>query len=89
VGAAGNTSRYRNPALDRLFDEADAMPPGSARFTRYQEAERLILADAVWVTLYHYSSRALIKPYVKGLERSPLSSAPEFLAPLRKVWLDQ
>lgn len=88
VGAAGNTSRYRDPALDRLFDEADAMPPGSARFKRYQEAERLILADAVWVTLYHYSSRALIKPYVKGLERSPLSSAPEFLAPLRKVWLD-
>ena len=89
VGAPGNTSRYRNPALDRLFDEADAMPPGPARFKRYQEAEQIILADAVWVTLYHYSSRALIKPYVKGLERSPLSSAPEFLAPLRKVWLER
>ena len=45
--------------------------------------------DAVWVSLYHYSSRALIKPYVKGLERSPQSTAPEFLAPLRKVWLDR
>ncbi len=89
VGAPGNTSRYRNPVLDRLFDEADAMTPGPARFERYQEAEQIILADAVWVTLYHYSSRALIKPYVKGLERSPLSSAPEFLAPLRKVWLDR
>jgi hypothetical protein len=41
------------------------------------------------VTLYHYASRALVKPYVKGLERSPLSSAPEFLAPLRNVWLDR
>ncbi len=89
VGAPGNTSRYRNPVLDRLFDEADAMTPGPARLQRYQEAEQIILADAVWVTLYHYSSRALIKPYVKGLERSPLSSAPEFLAPLRKVWLDR
>src|SRR5205085_5567897 len=28
VGAAGNTSRYRNPAVDRLLDEADTMPPG-------------------------------------------------------------
>ncbi len=89
VGAAGNTSRYRNPALDRLLDEADQMPPGPARFKRYQEAEQLVLNDAVWISLYHYTSRALIKPYVKGLERSPLSSAPEFLAPLRKVWLDR
>jgi len=87
VGAAGNTSRYRNPAVDRLLDEADAMPPGAARFARYREAEQRILDDAVWVSLYHYSSRTLIKPYVRGLERSPLSSAPEFLAPLRKVWL--
>ncbi|MBI3031763.1 MAG: ABC transporter substrate-binding protein [Candidatus Rokubacteria bacterium] len=89
VGVAGNTSRYRNPALDRLLDEADGMAPGPTRFRRYQEAEQLVLDDAVWVSLYHYTSRALIKPYVKGLERSPLSSAPEFLAPLRKVWLDR
>ena len=65
------------------------MPPGPARFKRYQEAEQMVLNDAVWISLYHYTSRALIKPYVKGLERSPLSSAPEFLAPLRKVWLDK
>ena len=89
IGAAGNTSRYRNPAVDRLFDEADAMAPGPARFRKYQEAEQTVLDDAVWISLYHYSSRALTKPDVRGLERSPLSSAPEFLAPLRKVWLDR
>ena len=88
AGAAGNTSRYRNPKLDRLFDEADAMSSGPARYKRYAEAEQIVLDDAVWISLYHYTSRALIKPYVKGLERSPQSSAPEFLAPLRKVWLD-
>jgi peptide/nickel transport system substrate-binding protein/oligopeptide transport system substrate-binding protein len=89
VGAPGNTSRYRNAALDRLFDEADTMPPGPARMKRYQEAEQVILDDAVWISLYHYASRALIKPSVKGLEKSPQSTAPEFLAPLRKVWLDR
>ena len=87
AGAAGNTSRYRNPKLDRLFDEADAMSSGPARYKRYAEAEQIVLDDAVWISLYHYTSRALIKPYVKGLERSAQSSAPEFLAPLRKVWL--
>ena len=89
VGASGNTSRYGNPKVDRLLDEGDVMSAGPARDARYHEAERLILDDAIWVSLYHYSSRALIKPYVKGLERSPQSTAPEFLAPLRKVWLDR
>ena len=89
VGAAGNTSRYRNPVLDRLLDEADAMPPGPARMKKYEEAERIIVDDAPWISLYHYSSRLLLKPYVKGVERSPLSSAPELLAPLRKVWLER
>lgn len=87
IGAAGNTSRYRNAHVDRLLDEADAMPSGAERWARYHEAEQAILDDAVWISLYHYASRALVKPYVRGLERSPLSSAPEFLAPLRKVWL--
>jgi peptide/nickel transport system substrate-binding protein len=89
IGAPGNTSRYRNAAVDRLLDEADTLPPGPARVKRYQDAERIILEDAVWISLYHYASRALIKSHVKGLERSPQSTAPEFMAPLRKVWLER
>ena len=88
IGAAGNTSRYRNPELDRLFDQADAMPAGPARTRLYQDAEQRLLDDGLWITLYHYASRALIRPSVKGLERSPLSTAPEFLAPLRKVKIE-
>jgi peptide/nickel transport system substrate-binding protein/oligopeptide transport system substrate-binding protein len=89
VGAAGNTSRYRNPRIDALLDEADAMAPGTARDRRYHQVEQTLLDDAVWVSLYHYASRALIKPHVRGLDRSALSTAPEFLVPLRKVWLDR
>lgn len=89
-GAAGNTSRYANPEVDRLLDEADRLPLGPERLAKYREAERLIVADAPWVFLYHYASRLLQKPYVRGLERSPLSGAPEMhVAPLRKVWLDR
>ncbi len=88
VGAAGNTSRYRNPELDRVFDQADAMPAGPQRMKLYQGAEQRLLDDGAWITLYHYASRALIRPSVKGLERSPLSAAPEFLAPLRKVKIE-
>ena len=87
VGAAGNTSRYRNRTVDSWLDEADAMAAGPDRDRRYAEAERQIIDDAAYVPLYHVTSRALIRDYVRGLERSPLSSAPEFLSPLRKVWL--
>src|SRR5581483_10206913 len=89
VGAAGNTSRYRNPELDRLLDRADGMAAGAARMKLYQEAEQRLLDEGAWITLYHYASRALIRPGVKGLERSPLSTAPEFLAPLRKVRVER
>jgi len=89
VGPAGNTSRYRNARVDRLFDEADAMPSSPTRWRKYHEAEQAIIDDAVWISLYHYASRSLIKPYVRGLERSAQSTAPEFLSPLRKVWLDR
>jgi oligopeptide transport system substrate-binding protein len=89
VGAAGNTSRYRSAKVDRLLEDADAMPAGPERDQRYQEAERLIVDDAVWVSLHHFASRTLIKPYVRGLEQSPQSTAPEILGPFRKVWLER
>jgi peptide/nickel transport system substrate-binding protein/oligopeptide transport system substrate-binding protein len=87
VGAAGNTSHYRSQAVDRWLDEADAMAAGRDRDRRYAQAERQIIDDAAFVPLYHVTSRALIRDYVRQLEHSPLSSAPEFLSPLRKVWL--
>lgn len=89
AGVAGNTSRYRNAEVDRLLDEADAMLAGPERDRRYQDAEQRILDDAVWVSLHHFASRTLIKPYVRGLERSPQSTAPEILGPFRKVWLER
>ena len=66
------------------------MPAGPARLAKYREAEKIVVEEAPWVFVYWYASRLLQKPSVKGLERSPMSSAPEMhMAPLRKVWLDR
>ena len=90
IGPPGNTSRYSNPEVDRLFDEADRLPAGPARLAKYRDAEKLIVEDAPWVFVYWYTSRLLQKPYVRGLEHSPMSASPELhKAPLRKVWLDR
>ncbi len=90
IGPPGNSSRFSHPDVDKLFDEADRMPPGPARLVKYREAEKIIVEEAPWVFVYWYTSRLLQKPYVKGLERSAMSSAPEMhMAPIRKVWLDR
>lgn len=90
IGPPGNTSRFSHPEVDRLFDEADRLPAGPARLAKYREAEKLIVEEAPWVFVYWYTSRLLVKPWVRGLERSPMSVAPELhMAPLRKVWLDR
>lgn len=90
IGPPGNTSRFSSPEVDRLFDEADRLPAGPARLAKYREAEKILVEEAPWVFVYWYTSRLLEKPYVKGLERSAMSSAPELhMAPLRKVWLDR
>lgn len=90
IGPPGNSSRFSNAEVDKLFDEADRMPAGPARLARYREAEKVIVEEAPWVFVYWYTSRLLQKPSVKGLERSAMSSAPEMhMAPLRKVWLDR
>jgi len=70
------------PGIERVPDNLDLPPDETLDY------EQRLLDDGAWVTLYHYASRALIRPGVKGLERSPLSTAPEFLAPLRKVHLE-
>jgi peptide/nickel transport system substrate-binding protein/oligopeptide transport system substrate-binding protein len=89
-GAPGNTSRYASPAVDRLLDEADALPLGPARLAKYREAERRIVEDAPWVFLYHYTSRLLLKPFVRGFERSAMSVAPEMqMTRMRNVWLER
>ncbi|MBI2468252.1 MAG: ABC transporter substrate-binding protein [Candidatus Rokubacteria bacterium] len=90
IGPPGNTSRFSYPEVDRLFDEADRLPAGPARLAKYREAEKLIVEEAPWVFVYWYTSRLLQKPWVRGLERSPMSVAPEMhMAPLRKVWLER
>jgi peptide/nickel transport system substrate-binding protein/oligopeptide transport system substrate-binding protein len=90
IGPSGNTSRFSHPQVDRLFDEADRLPDGPARLAKYREAEKIIVEEAPWVFVYWYTARLLQKPYVRALERSPMSGAPEMhAAPLRKVWLDR
>src|SRR3990172_6235983 len=66
-----NDQQYSNPAVDALLDQARTELDEATRLDLYQEAERLIVADAPWIPLTHSKPGILIKPYVKGYETPP------------------
>ena len=69
--ASLNRSFYSNPKVNALLDKGLAMPPGPARITLYQEAEKLIVADAPVVFLHHSQRYIVRQPWVKGFALSP------------------
>jgi ABC-type oligopeptide transport system substrate-binding subunit len=71
-GATYNYAGYSNPAVDILLNQAAIATDEQERFRLYQQAEQLILADAAVIPLYHNIDHTLIKPYVRGLNVTPL-----------------
>ena len=57
---------YCNPDLDALLDRADAELDPEARMALYEEAGRLLLADAPAVFVHSASNTMLVKPSVVG-----------------------
>jgi ABC-type transport system substrate-binding protein len=69
---SNNSTFYNNPQVDRLLDEAAALPLGEERLEKYQEAERIILEDAPWAPLYYEVETRLHQPNVHGVAIHPL-----------------
>jgi peptide/nickel transport system substrate-binding protein/oligopeptide transport system substrate-binding protein len=83
-GAGGNYARYSNAEVDRLLDEAVALPDAAARAPLYRRAEAIAVEDAAWIFLYAFRDEALIRPEVEGLVLSPFG---DFASPLHLVHL--
>jgi peptide/nickel transport system substrate-binding protein/oligopeptide transport system substrate-binding protein len=71
-GSPNNYAAYTNPDLDRLLEEAAVEQDGTRRMELYREAERLIVSDAAVIPVTHGMIFSLTKPYVRGLEITPL-----------------
>ncbi len=87
AGPAGNYSRYANPRVDALIDEAMGLVDDAARAERYMEAQRIaVMEDAVWLFLSYYESKTLFKPWVKGVVTTPLG---EFRIPIERLRIEK
>jgi ABC-type oligopeptide transport system substrate-binding subunit len=67
-----NHMNYSNPQVDDLLDQAASETDDQRRWELYQQAEQIILEDAPIIPIYHDVEYMLIKPYVEGLNVTPM-----------------
>ncbi|MBL4654705.1 MAG: ABC transporter substrate-binding protein [Bacteroidia bacterium] len=63
-----NSERYFNYEFDSLLDLANRTIDVENRFKLYQQADQLLMEDAVMIPLFYTENYRLIKPYVKNFE---------------------
>jgi oligopeptide transport system substrate-binding protein len=71
-----NNGLYANTEFDRLLHDANSQADDSQRNLMLRQAENMLNADAPYMPLYFYSSRHLIKPYVRGYQINVLDRNP-------------
>lgn len=85
-GSQGNYTRFSNPEFDRLTKEARVEPDTEKRRKMYQDAEKIVVEEAPWVFIYHYTTHQVVQDYVEGYE---LPSFGAYSAKYYNVWLEK
>lgn len=67
-----NSTRYSNPVVDKLLDQARSITDWEKRQQLYQKAESIIIDDAPWIFLENEVQYKIVQPYVKGQQIHPL-----------------
>jgi oligopeptide transport system substrate-binding protein len=79
-----NKMNYSNPRYDALTRRGDTfVGPEADRIRLYQQAEDIVLNDAVFVPIYYESAAELISDRVSGLRQSALGHLPHTKVQLR------
>ena len=81
-GKYGSYSWYSNPKVDELWRTARAQPTLDERNAKYNEAEKLILADAPTVPIYTYQDFRVTNNRIGGFTYSSFSTVD-----MNKVWV--
>jgi oligopeptide transport system substrate-binding protein len=65
-GGSYNVMRYDNPAYARAVAAGTAASDEVSRYAAYREAEAILNRDAVYIPVYFYRTRHLLRSYVRG-----------------------
>ncbi|NOY15979.1 MAG: peptide ABC transporter substrate-binding protein [Gammaproteobacteria bacterium] len=69
---ARNDTGYTNPVYDDLIKQIESTMDKTKREKLIRQAEQRLLDDQVIIPIYHYVSRHLVKPDIKGYRANPL-----------------
>jgi len=83
-GSSDNYIDYSNPEFDALLARANREQNPEQRAAVYQQAQQLLIDDAVVIPTYHDVGYFLVKPWVKGLQYTPLG-----LLQLETIWIER
>ncbi|HSS85729.1 MAG TPA: ABC transporter substrate-binding protein [Reyranella sp.] len=64
-----NTAFYANPKLDKLLDENYHEPNADKRLAAAQEAQRIVIEDAVWGMLWYDNWTRVMRADLAGIEK--------------------
>jgi ABC-type transport system substrate-binding protein len=79
---SNNDSFYYNPEFQRLIDAAADQTDFARRYSLYDQAEKIIIADAPWVFLYYPVTYAIRQPWVRDYALNPMRPAR-----FERVWI--
>ena len=72
-----NNSWYKNPAVDKLLEEARVTTDRSVREGNYQKAAQLVMDDAAGIFVYNTKWFGPYSKNVGGVRFSPIGNAQE------------
>jgi ABC-type transport system substrate-binding protein len=69
---SANRARFRLPAFDRLYEQAQQLPDSPARNLLYRDMNRLLQGYAPWVLRTHPVSADVQHPWLRNYQRHPV-----------------
>lgn len=73
-GGGNNDAKYDNPKYDELIKKARVEVDVNKRSQNLHDAEDILLEDMPFAPIYFYVSTICEKPYVKGVNKTPLGT---------------
>jgi len=81
-GKYGSYSRYSNPQVDKLYQQARGTVDDTQRYNLYNEAQKLILTDAPCIPVYTYRDFRVTNNRIGGFSYNAY-----MLVDMWKVWV--
>ncbi len=79
---SNNDSFYSNPEVEQILAQAEPVADMKRRYALYNQAEKIVVADAPWVFLYYPVTYIIRQPWVHDYMMNPMRPTR-----FERVWL--